>query len=859
MTNSQHILDAAQWQQLKQVFEQVVGLPEDERQQLLRKMDLPSALRNELDLLLAHASETTSTLLQAAQLEISTSNDLQNLRLGAWQLIEKIGAGGMGDVYRARRIDGRYQGESAVKVLRASHAADIVQRFASEQQALASLNHPHIARILDAGQSSDGVAYFVMELVEGQSIDRACQGQPLTQRLRLFEQLLQAVAHAHARLLIHRDLKPSNVMVDQSQQVKLLDFGIAKALDPMQAVDTQTTLQEQRVLTPAYSSPEQIRGEPVTTASDIYSLGVLLYGLLTGKKPYGRNATTPAEAAQAVLTETPEAPSTTNAGPSDQMNVAIEPALLQGDLDNIVLKALQKDPDARYRSVDAFAADIRAYLDGYPVSARPPSWRYLIGKWIRRHRIATSLSALALIAILASSVIALRQAHQADQARRQAQENLERLKSITRAVLYRVGNQIENLPGGIEIRFKMTKDLIDDLEKLANLPDADPALQEDLAQAWVRLAEMQADNQNRSLQQNDAALESAKRAIYWFERTANSQYQQASFAVGWGEAWRAVSNVARAKSDIPTALNAQQQRLTILQEADRRFPHNEHVLHALASSYLNRGQLMANDAKMYRSAEQELQRAQRKFQELVHLHPQDSASYHQLGVSYGAQANLASNQAQWDSAMQASELAVRNLQKATELKPQNIAHLAGLANESNAACSTAVLLQDKAGMSMCDLSWQSYLQLLKLEPDSKAWRIRRAFGAIYSASALAQRGDQAGAKARLQLVIADLAQYATAERELNRLAYLKVDLADLDPKSARELLKATEQRLIASTVESSDQTQLLWRARWFEVAAKYAEKGEARNDREQALQAYAKANQLQALGPLYQDRWKRLQ
>ncbi len=871
MNTSWITLSPQQWDVVKQIFEQVVGLPLNERAQKLAEYTLTPEMLAQLESLLRYATEDetgafTQRLRQAVNADeiLPTANlnqDLRGTRLGAWELQESIGLGGMGEVYKAHRIDGRFQGMAAVKVLRAGRDGDdIVRRFASEQQALARLNHPHIARLLDAGLSVNGAPYFVMELVEGQSIDRVCANLTLRERLELFLQLLQAVAHAHARLLIHRDLKPSNVMVDKDKQVKLLDFGIAKALDPMQAKDANLTVMEQRVLTPAYSSPEQVRGEPVTTATDIYSLGVLLYGLLTGQKPYGRNATTPAEAAQAVLNEVPDAPSTIKSMSPENPDLAIAANTLQGDIDNIVLKALRKDPEERYASVDAFAADIRAYLAGYPVSARPLSTWYVMSKWISRHRVATAMSALSLLLILGATALAILQAQRAQQASLQAHENLDRLKSITRGVLYRVGNQIENLPGGIDIRAKMTQDLIDDLEKLASAADADPALQEDLAHAWVRMAEMQVDNQNRSLQQNDAGLASAKRAIYWFERCASSQNKVASFAVAWGEAWRAVANVARSKGKVAEALAAQQQRLTILEQANQRFPKNEHVLHALASTHLNRGQLLGSESQTRPQAGTEIRAAQQRFTELVAIKPQDSASHHQLGVSYGAEAYQASDAGEFEKSAAASVKAVEALRHATELKPQNIAHLSALANEANLACNSALVLQRAADFTYCDLSWASYEKLVKMEPDNSAWRARRAAGAVFTAVAIGEAGRISEAVQRLQMVIAEFTPLAKTEKEKRRLAWLQLELANLlNAKTALPLLQTSKAVLAALEPESSDQAAWLLRARWFAVASKFEPQVQALQDRQLAQAAYQHAQQIQVLPPLQMARWQQLQ
>ncbi len=295
----------------------------------------------------------------------------QGQRLGAWLIDDLLGRGGMGDVWQAHRADGAYVGGAAIKVLiRGLDSQRVLARFALEQQALARLNHPHIAHLLDAGRTNDALPYFVMELVHGVSIDEACVGLPIEQRLTLFLQLADAVAHAHRQLLVHRDLKPSNVLVTPAGQVKLLDFGIAKAMDPLEraggdppehapepapdqapdprARSSHATLAGERAYTPHFASPEQVRGEPVGPGTDIYSLGVLLYIMLTGVRPYGREATSVREAALSVLHDEPTRPSALSPGLINDASWLSTRRRLVGDLDHILLKALDKRVEHRF-------------------------------------------------------------------------------------------------------------------------------------------------------------------------------------------------------------------------------------------------------------------------------------------------------------------------------------------------------------------------------------------------------------------------------------------------------------------------------------------------------------------------------
>jgi tetratricopeptide (TPR) repeat protein len=316
--------------------------------------------------------------------------------VGSYTLRSLIGEGGMGSVWLAERSDGRFEGKAAVKLLNVSLVGRSgEERFIREGHILARLNHPAVAHLIDAGVSTFGQPYLVLERVEGEHIDRYCErlGLDVAERVRLFLQVLEAVAHAHANLIVHRDIKPSNVLVRGDGRVKLLDFGIAKLLETEGATDSAVlTADGSRLLTPAYAAPEQMTGAAVTTATDVYSLGVLLYVLLTGRHPGGLATSAPAELLKAIVETTP-------AKPSEAVSSAAARRALRGDLDNIVAKALKKDPGERYASVVAFAGDLQAHLANQPVSARPDRWTYRASKFARRHAGALAAGAAVILAI----------------------------------------------------------------------------------------------------------------------------------------------------------------------------------------------------------------------------------------------------------------------------------------------------------------------------------------------------------------------------------------------------------------------------------------------------------------------------
>lgn len=504
------------WPAVRRLFDAALALPTDARTAWLQASGEPPEVVAEVQSLLTHSLDAPQA--DAAFLATpATATGHAGLRLGPWRLVEPLGSGGMGEVWLARRDDGAYEGEAAIKLLkRGMDSAAVLQRFAQERQALARLDHPCIARLMDAGLSPQGLPYFVMERVQGRPIDAACAGQPLEARLRLFLQLTDAVAHAHRHLLVHRDLKPGNVLVTADSQVKLLDFGIAKALDPAEAPNGAEHTQA-RPFTPSHASPEQVRGEPVSTATDVYSLGVLLYQLLTGQRPYGRDARTPQALAQAVLNEAPTRPSSLGEPREPSPDWWRTRDRLRGDLDNILLKTLEKAPARRYASVDALAADLRAHLEGRPVSARAPTPGYLAARFVGRHRLAVGLAGVAVVALVAGLAGTLWQMREARAAQARAEARFTQVRELARQLVFRYHDQIARLPGSLATREALLQDALGYLDGLAAELGPDlgrqPALARELAESYSRIAELQGDGFSPSQERLDAARRDIDKAI----------------------------------------------------------------------------------------------------------------------------------------------------------------------------------------------------------------------------------------------------------------------------------------------------------------------------------------------------------
>ena len=410
------------------LFDGALDVPEDEQAAFLeRECAHDPELKHEVQRLLdAHrrsggflespAFELAAPLLESA-LAAEAPIDWSNVRIGAFRIVREIGAGGMGAVFLAERDDGLFQQRVALKLVQQRGAGrELVQRFLEERRILALLEHPGIARLVDGGITADGQPYFAMEFVEGEAIDRYCDTHqlPITERIRLFQSVCDAVQYAHQHLVIHRDLKPSNILVTADGQVKLLDFGIAKLLDPL-AATTDAPLTRTGVLpmTPEYAAPEQVRGEPVSTATDVYALGILLYTLLAGRRPYDLRGRSAAEIERIVCEVEPPRPSTNS------------------DLAVIVMKALHKDSRRRYATVAALQEDLRRFETGLPVQARADSAGYRFGKFVRRNRTVVAAASITLIALLAATAFSTAQMRVAQRQRDEAVRDAKRQEALS--------------------------------------------------------------------------------------------------------------------------------------------------------------------------------------------------------------------------------------------------------------------------------------------------------------------------------------------------------------------------------------------------------------------------------------------
>jgi non-specific serine/threonine protein kinase/serine/threonine-protein kinase len=509
------------WRQIKADLDELVGMePRSRHARIAEFAATDPDLGRELESLLAAHERAGESFLEesaaagaAARSDPGSPEPRVGRHIGPYELLEQIGSGGMGEVYKARRADDEYQRLVAIKLIRIGlDSVYVIHQFRHERQILASFDHPNIGRLLDGGSTADGSPYLVMELIDGERIDRYCDRLRLdtTARLRLFLQVCGAVQYAHQHLIIHRDLKPNNILVDRDGVPKLVDFGIAKILEPRDAPGSvEHTRSVLRALTPDYASPEQIRGQQITTASDIYSLGVILHELLTGCKPPAA-ATTQSPYALARLTEPRRPSQVARRGPSAigerGTDVAEDPnsrsavrdgsperlqRRLRGDLDNIVLMSLEHDPRRRYDSVEQLAEDVRRHLSSRPVLARKDTFGYRTTKFISRYAAGLTAAGLVAIALLVGLGAALREAQIARMERERAERRYTDVRQLAHSLIFDVHDSIRDLPGSTAAKQQIVQTALQYLDGLSKEAEGDSALQKELAAGYQRLGDVQ--------------------------------------------------------------------------------------------------------------------------------------------------------------------------------------------------------------------------------------------------------------------------------------------------------------------------------------------------------------------------------
>jgi eukaryotic-like serine/threonine-protein kinase len=604
------------WQQVKNILQAALPLESAERAAFLAEAcGSDSELRGEVDSLL-HYEDEEKDFIEVSALEITaralSDEEPQSLvgqPVGPYKILREVGRGGMGTVYLAEQEE--YRREIALKLIkRGMDTEEIIRRFRQERQILAGLNHTNIARLYGGGTADDGRPYFVMEFVEGLPITKYAAAQNLNtiQRLELFRAVCAAVQYAHQNLIIHRDLKPSNILVTADGVPKLLDFGIAKLLSGDATVETPPTETLLRVMTPEYASPEQVRGERITTASDVYSLGVVLYELLTGHRPYDSHSRNHEELVKAVCDEEPERPSTAvsrpevtkveeeliSAKPHEAAQILVQPGSverlkrsLRGDVDNIVLMAMRKEPMRRYHSVEQLSEDIKRHLEGLPVNARKSTFSYRSSKFIRRHRMIVGAAAVITVVLLAGIVVSTREARRADR-------RLNDVRKLAHSVLFDYHDAIANLPGSTPVRQRLVKDGLEYLDSLSKEADGDLALQRELATAYEKVGRVQGNSYDLNLGDTAGALQSYQKSLEIRERLARNDPTNNGIRDELANSHEGIGDVLGATDDLKGALKHYQDALAARRSLVSSDPANNDYKYALADLSKRVGDLRGN-------------------------------------------------------------------------------------------------------------------------------------------------------------------------------------------------------------------------------------------------------------------------
>lgn len=549
------------WHQISEIFADCLEHDEgDARDAFLRQAcaDDATLLRQVRELIAAEAGSQAALqptrIAQGLAAAVADAGDdaehWLGRRLGAYQIISVIARGGMGLVFKGLRADHEFDKDVAIKLVRGGDQHDaLIQRFKAERQILASLDHPNIARLIDGGSSEEGWPFLVMEYVDGEPITELATRQKLNiaARLGLFRKVCAAVHFAHQRLVVHRDLKPSNILVTRAGEVKLLDFGIAKMLEavPKHGSAAPTLL----AMTPAYASPEQVKGETITTASDVYSLGVVLYELLTGHSPYKSKRTQPLALAREICETDPERPSTvvgrTEAAGTGSAMLLLDPTSLKrlqrglrGDLDNIVLMALRKDPTRRYGSAEQLSEDVRRYLENLPVSARTDTFAYRASKFMARNRWAVGFAVLGSSALIGGIIATTHQAGVARAAQIRAEKHFGDVRQLANDAIFDFHESIKDLPGATAARKRVIEKALAYLNNMSAITPTDRKLSREVGTGWIKLAQIQGGYGAANLGELEAAQNSYETGLRLLRAAHEEDKTNATVAVEFAQALR---------------------------------------------------------------------------------------------------------------------------------------------------------------------------------------------------------------------------------------------------------------------------------------------------------------------------------
>jgi serine/threonine protein kinase len=659
-------MTSERYQLLKTMFERALEMNLSERTVFLDSACAEDAeLREQLESLLGCNDDATDQILDkplaeiAPDLEVQNETEILGQFVGPYRLERLIGQGGMGAVYEAWREDGQYRQRVALKLIRRDATSDVlVRRFRQERQILAALSHPHIAHLLDGGVTQGGQPYFVMEYVEGLPITEYCETHNLgvRERAALFRDVCSAVQYAHQNLIVHRDLKPSNILVTEDGQVKLLDFGISKLLEDEQDAGGPPTRTDVLLMTPKYASPEQIRGAATTTVSDVYSLGVILYELLASRYPYELKDHLLSEIERIICQEDPPKPSTAvnkpdktaaqrTPGPT-QSPSSINPQLrpetrrrqLHGDLDNIILKAMSKEPSRRYPSAEALSEDIRRYLAGEPVTAHTPTLIYRCGKFVRRHRTAVASVLLVLLSLTAGIITTSEQALRAERERERAERRFRDVQKLAHSLLFEFHDSIEKLPCSTPVRKMLIQRALEYLDGLSREAGNDPRLQLELASAYTQVGNLQWARYYGHMGDLEGARRSQQKALAIREAISESEPLNQQVHLDLARSCILIGDISVERGDLIGALEIYRKSLRLREGLLTSDPKNSNIRKGLVISYQRIGDVLGNpgfrNLGQTKLALESYDKMRKVAEELARETPTDQDARHSVAMVY---------------------------------------------------------------------------------------------------------------------------------------------------------------------------------------------------------------------------------
>ena len=652
------------WKKAGSLFHAALELPPAEQRQWLHDAcpDDPAILAEVLSLLGSDAAGGLSFVekqLEPAVASILRSSEAPG-RAGPYRLVREIGRGGMGTVYLGERDDEEYQTRVAVKLVRRGMDTDLVlNRFYRERQTLARLQHPNIARLLDGGTTGEGYPYIVMEFVDGTRITDFCRDRNwnLSQRLALFLDVCKAVDYAHRQFVVHRDLKPGNILVDSTGQVKLLDFGICKLLQTTAEQPDETMEAAPPLLTPDYASPEQIRGDPITIASDVYSLSAVLYELLTGARPHKIEEYTLQGIERGICQTAVVPPSAACAG-------SVAARQLKGDLDNIVLFGLNKDPARRYQSIDHLAEDIRRYLAHQPVRARPDSVGYRVRKFLRRRSGLVAALAGVLIALSAGVFMSMRSASIAN-------EHLGQVRRLSNTFVFDVYDAVKDLPGATNARQLIVRTGLQYLENLSRGAAGDVELARELASAYRRIGDVQGDALNANLGKPADALVSYQRSLSLLEPVLQKEPDHRDAIREKLMVYRRIGTIQQFSKDPRQSLASFQDAQRLAEPLVARFPDDRGLLLELTGIYTAASNTHQRNAD-YSLAREGYLKAIPLLKNYQQTHPGDREIDRALATAYMSAGQCDARQGRLREALDAYRQAVVVREKYAQLDPANV-------------------------------------------------------------------------------------------------------------------------------------------------------------------------------------------